>query len=244
MPKDLDPTKASKYIKNVPTTDIDAEPKTQDVIDFLYDIMVLPIEDDKIMQPLMQRIFLEHTTANWMRSAKFNCMKTLIKIINWMTRRPDWITFKGNLGKMYSDDMEEHIRYFKMFAMCKGRQRESDDTKQLFLESIKPLTLMATKENGSFKTFNQIINMASAQKKQFNHMANLEKEVERLKHESVVTAAILSQTQQNLNAKKTNLISPSPPSQPTQGEDIKYSLDRNISQLHSKSLNIENFSYH
>jgi len=56
-----------------------------------------------------------------------------------------------------------------------GLRREDNETKQLFLDSVKQLGLdSARKEDGTFRTFNQMVTMDLTKKKQFEHLSKLE----------------------------------------------------------------------
>ena len=127
-------------------------------------------------------------------------MKVIIRLINWMTKRDDWISYKGKLelGNIYSENLDEHIRYFKLVAMCMGLTKESRETKQLFLDSVKHLCIESKNPDGSLKTFDQIVSAAIYQKKQFNRLATLEKGISKMMEETTAAAAMLKRTRDEL----------------------------------------------
>jgi len=108
-----------------------------------------------------------------------------------MTRRPDWISLIGKIkqGKSLSSDLKEHIRLFKLTAICMGLTRESIKTKRLFLDSVQSLTIEPMNGDGSWKSFTQIINLALLNKKHFEHMSKLEADIAKSKEESAAAAA-------------------------------------------------------
>jgi len=108
-----------------------------------------------------------------------------------MMKQKDWIELKGKLelGLPLSEDLNDHIFYFKMVAMYAGMQAESDETKRLFISSIKCLTLEAAKDSkGKFKTLSEIIQIALEHKEQFVLFNRLEAIKDNLEQATVAAA--------------------------------------------------------
>jgi len=96
LPKTQDPVKILKAI-TIPHIDLDAEPDSRTILNFLYDIMAFPIEDKLIMMYFLSAAIDGHKAKGWMRATRYDCKKILHIIINWMIKRDDWIKFKSKL---------------------------------------------------------------------------------------------------------------------------------------------------
>jgi len=94
------------------------------------------------------------------------------KIINWMTRRKDWLLtkFKIEAGVRLNEDLEKHLKYFNMVVKYAHLTAESDRTKKLLMASLGDTlrnTDVRTKTH-KYLSFRRIIQMAIENKEIFN----------------------------------------------------------------------------
>jgi len=95
-----------------------------------------------------------------------------------MMKQKDWIRVKGDLelGNPLSDNLNTHIFFFKLVATYMGLIAESDETKQLFIDSVKCLSMEAVrKPDGRFKSFPEIVQAALYNKPQFELFIQLQR---------------------------------------------------------------------
>jgi len=182
-------------IQHIPTPmiDMDTSPKTLDILQFLYGMRAFPIHDDEIMIPIMTKALKGTLGQAWMDTAYGDCEKTLNVMANWMMKQSDWITTKAKLeqGKTFSNDLTVHIHYFKLVAMYMGLKAESDETKQLFIKSLRPMALSGIrKSNGSFKTFPEIVQVALMNKHDFECFAKIRALQEKSEEEEMTAVAL------------------------------------------------------
>ena len=166
LPKTDDPLKLKKSI-TIPHIDMDADPDAMAILNFIYEILAFPIDNKEIMTIILMNAIEGHKAKGWLRSARYDFKKVLAVIINRLVRRRDWtdLTAKLQRGEKFSDDLVEHIRCFKLVAMCMGLAHDSEQTKQLFLDSVEQLNVEPEMSDGDLKTFNQLITITLRKKK-------------------------------------------------------------------------------
>ena len=182
-------------VQHIPTPmiDMDTSPKTMEILQFLYEMRAFPIHENEIMIPIMTKALKGTLGRAWMETAYGDCEKTLNVMANWMMKQPDWITTKARLelGKTFSNDLTVHIHYFKLVAMYMGLKAESDETKQLFIKTLRPMALSGVrKSNGSFKTFPEIVQVALMNKHDFEYFAKAKAIQEKSEGEETTAVAL------------------------------------------------------
>jgi len=82
---------------------------------------------------------------------------------------------------------------FKLVAMYMGLRAESEDTKQLFVDSVLGIPMdSARTENGSFKSLPEVFQVALNNKKQFEQVSRMQATLKRLEDErSLMVAAAM-----------------------------------------------------
>ena len=158
----------------IPQIDIDANPNTKAVLQFIYRLNAYRPEAGGAAMPILMQAFQGPTGASWCCSAGYDFDKTinmLLNLLNWMVRREDWFQLKTQVerGIPLSDNLNTHIFFFKRVAMYMGLEVEGEDTKRLFIRSLKYLPMaLAKNPDGSFKSFAGIIQMALEDKDKFH----------------------------------------------------------------------------
>jgi len=186
----------------IPHINVDEEPDPITVLTFLHKIRQFPTQDPKILVPIMMEAFQGSKGRSWCESANFNLELTINRLVNWMTERREWIGLKGKmeLGEPFSDDMDTHIMYFKLVALYSGLSASSDLVKQYFIKSIKGVSMSDAKDprTGKFRSFQEIVDIAKANKKTFEQVRSIESALAKIKEEGVAAAAAAAEAGRTL----------------------------------------------
>ena len=121
-----------------------------------------------------------------------------------MKNRDDWVALKGNLdrGRLLSDNLTAHIRYFKQVAMYAGMKAESDDTKELFIKTMSLIPMEGVKDGeNKYKSFYEIVKIAKDNKTRFECLAKLESHYRKIQQESITAAIQTNQLRKTLSSR-------------------------------------------
>lgn len=199
-PMKISPDKIWKVLKElpIPVIDLDTNPSTIAIMQFVREMSMFSLEDHEVERAIVGKAFQGTVAKEWCQSTLFNYEKLLNKLINWMKRQPDWIQTQVNLqqGRLLNKDITVHIQLFRLVAMYSGLRADSIQTKMLFMNSVKGMSMTEVKNtNGSFKTLEEIFQIASSNKAHYEYMARLEEKIEKLQEkEATATAAISRRT--------------------------------------------------
>ena len=163
----------------IPQIDVNANPNTLTTVQFLYEMMAFADNDPQSLRPVVAKAFQGTTGKSWCSSTQYDLTKTTNLLTNWMWKRQDWIDTKGKLelGKPLSDNLVTHIHYFRLIAMYMGLEAESEETKQLFIDSVKCLPMDRARDaDGKLRSLREIMQEALMNKHRFETWAKMEKQ--------------------------------------------------------------------
>ena len=149
----------------VPTINPSVGPKPLEVLEFIDHLREYEKLDRARLNILMKFAFKGDLGQKWYHrfGGDYELMKN--KLLNWMMHSQEWLDLNAKLvrGERFSDDMETHIRHFKLVAKYMGLKAESDVTKRCFIRSVGPKVItpmLVRKKDMSFKSLQTIMRMA------------------------------------------------------------------------------------
>ncbi len=159
-----------------PSINTDENPSALAVLTFVHDILPYKDVEPSVLQLILSKAIRGSEGRSWCRTFRFNFDCIISKLINRMMQEKEWedLICKVIKGVRFSDDIETHIRTFKMVAKYMGMEADDERTKRLFIKSMGPGVLLpSTVVNRSGKTeaFKKLVQMALANRAAFSQVA-------------------------------------------------------------------------
>jgi len=176
----------------IPQIDVEAVPDTLTVLQFIYEMKAYEGNQDQVIRAILAKAFQGTTGKNWCSATGYNYQRTMNMLVNWMIKRQEWIKTKGDLelGKPISTNLLNHIHFFRLIGMYMGLKAESDETKTMFIESVKGIPMDRTRRaDGSLKPLKEIMQDALDEKVRFEAWAKTQLRVEAEEKEDTVAFA-------------------------------------------------------
>jgi len=186
---------------DIPTINLGDNPSPKAILDFVYQMERYRGLEKARLGPIMMKAFQGDREQGWCQQYGYDYEPIWKLMINWMLEKEEWIDLKMKLekGERLGDDLDTHIKFFKLVAKYSGLRAEDDRTKRLFLKSVGPTVIpaiLARQEDQTFRSFPSILRMARENKAMFDEMVKGEKEKQL---EGAAVAAISTRIPQSVD---------------------------------------------